>query len=632
MTSDNNNNQYINTTDYKKLENKLTEIKGILDDKIDQTVASRRLRYAEVDIEIEREAGRIGPDELYVPVHTIETNIRREQVSYVQYVVQSKRAVVCEDQSDDTVDLQLLEKDLTKKLRFDNWQQGMLANIDGFQAFGYGFLEIVYDPTAPGHVIYEQVQNSDFAFVADTRDTQACEFVARTFHYTKTKLIALCGDPKNPKEGSDWSREQVDKVIANDSSASASEPLESNDEKDKSLYRVQKIMFRVNGTVQVAWTCIGTADDWVRAPRPLYIGERKINTEVQQAATLTQNNPSLLQQIPGVKPSHIDQIQKGLPPSDEVYETEFPYIQFQYLISENDTIDHLKGRIFLDQDAQEGITSLLSSTLTRARRSAGMYGSKDTDDPNDDILMQSNVYFKPNCLINKKVTFSYLPPPEPGMLSAIQMLQASNQQETSQVNFAESNKQSDSRKTAAAIKESRNQRQELTGTQVVLFSLAMGQLYRKMVKVIVSRVLCGIIKVSPALQALYQRDFVVKPSGDVDVIERDDLLQKMQAAWPMLQQTAAGPLFLCDMLELLFPDTAPKYIQAIQQQQQQQQSQQAQQQQQMLQFAMQMGKGIVELSKHTDWFSDIGKLHAVPIIEQYANKILSMKEQMTGKQ
>jgi hypothetical protein len=47
---------------------------------------------------------------------------------------------------------------------------------------------------------------------------------------------------------------------------------------------------------------------------------------------------------------------------------------------------------------------------------------------------------------------------------------------------------------------------------------------------------------------------------------------------------------------------------------------------------MQMGKGIVELSKHTDWFSEIGKLHAVPIIEQYANKILSMKEQMTGKQ
>ena len=136
MTSLSNNNDYINTLDYSKLEHKFTELKSILDDVTDKSVASRRLRYAEIDIEVEREAGRIQPDEMYIPVHTIETNIRREQTSYIQYITQSPRAVILEDAVSEVVDLSLLEKDLTKKLRYDGWQKPMFATIDGFQANG----------------------------------------------------------------------------------------------------------------------------------------------------------------------------------------------------------------------------------------------------------------------------------------------------------------------------------------------------------------------------------------------------------------------------------------------------------------------------------------------------------------
>jgi hypothetical protein len=316
----------------------------------------------------------------------------------------------------------------------------------------------------------------------------------------------------------------------------------------------------------------------------------------------------------------------------EAYETQYPYILFQYLISENDTISHLKGRVYLDQDVQEGVSSLLSSTVTQARRAAGMYGSKDVDDPNDDVLMQKNVFFKPNCLINKKISFTHLDAPEAGIFSAIQMLQLGNQAETSQVNFAENNNQRDSRKTATAIKESRTQRQELTSTQVVLLSLSLTELYQKMVSVIKSRVLSGLIKVRPELLALYQRRLIIKPSGDTDVIEKQQLIQTMAQAWPIVQQTAAAPLFMIDLLEMMFPARASKYIQAIQQAQQQQQSAQAQQMQQMKQFAMQLGQQVIELSKHPDWFSDIGRLHAVPVIEQKAQQIQEMAKQMGVQQ
>jgi hypothetical protein len=136
-------------------------------------------------------------------------------------------------------------------------------------------------------------------------------------------------------------------------------------------------------------------------------------------------------------------------PQDD-YETEYPYILYPYLISENDTISQLKGRIFLDQDLQEAVTSLLSSTVTKARRSAGLYFSKDVSDPNDDLLMQKNIFFRSGCLINSKVTEFELKAPDPAMFSAIQMLVTANQNETSQVNFAVNNRK-DSRKTAKEI-------------------------------------------------------------------------------------------------------------------------------------------------------------------------------------
>ena len=605
MTSLNNTNDEVDSLDYRTLGNKLTDLKSILDDNAENTMASRKLRYAEVDIEVEREAGRIQPDEVYIPAHIIDTNIRREQPAYIQYLVQSPRAVICRDATDPTIDCSLLERDLTDKLRYKDWQLPMFANVDNFQANGYGIMEVVQDKSTPGEIATEQVQASDIAFVSDTRDIQACEMVARTYHYTKTKLLSMCGDPLAPTP-EDWSREQVEKVVDKNSQASVAESDMPAEQKDKSLYRIQKVMKRVKGVVHVGWACIGTGDNWLRAPRPLYIGRRRVTGPPQQQ---------------GMPPQSVDQ-----------YETSYPYFLFQYLISENDTITQLKGRVYLDQDVQEAVTSLTSSLITKARRSAGMYFSKDVSDPNDDILIDNNVFFKPNCLINSKVQAFELAPPESGLFSAVQLLVSGNQQETSQVNFAENNNQRDSRKTATAIKESSSQRQQLTTVQVVLFSQSLTSMYNAMCSVITSRVLAGLIQVNPQVMPLYQRkSIIIKPSGDIDVIEKQQLIQAMQAAWPVIEQTAAAPLFMADMLEKMFPEKASMYIQAIQQDMQQKNSQQAQQMQQLKAFAMQMGKGIVELSKHNDWFSEIGIAHAMPVIEQYANKVLELQKEMGAK-
>jgi len=610
---------YINSTDYKKLEDKLKNLKTLLDDLTNKSEESRKLRYAEVDIEAEREAGRLQPDELYIPQHICDTNIRREQSPYVQYITQSPRAVILKDVTDPTFDLSILENDLTSKLRYDGWQLPMFANIDGFQANGYGIMEIVMDQSNPGELATEFVQFGDFAFTSDTRDIQAVEITARMYYFTRTKLLALCGDPLDTDNPDNFVRVQVEKVISKDPETNAS--IESADIKDKSLYKIVKFMFRVNGVVHVGWGCPEVCDDWLRLPRPLFIGRKKPGQPTQTANSmgpgmvLGQGQP-MMPQMP--------------PPPENDYEKNFPYILFPYLISENDTISQLKGRVFLDQDLQEAVSSLISSTCTQARRASGMYFSKDVSDPNDDLMLQKNIFFRNGCVVNSKITAFKIDAPDPGMFSAINMLVSANQNETSQVNFAATNRK-DSRKTAAEVNLAKQEEQILSTVQVVLFSIALTQMYRLMIDIIKSRVATGLIQVSPALQAMYARRFAVKPSGDVDVIQKNQLIQAMMQAWGVVQNTACAVLFLSDLLELMFPDRAARYVQLLQQQQQQQQSQQAQMMNQGLMLAKQMADSIISLSKKPEMFSETGKIHALPAIEAGAEKLEGIMKQMGAK-
>ena len=647
---------YIGSTDYQTLENKIREIRDSMDDLQITQRARRKLRYAEIDVEAEREAGHFQPDEVVIPQHIIDTNIRREQAPYVKYLTQSPRAVILEDTIDASMDMSTLEKDATKKIRYDGWQLSQFSNIDCFQANGYGVLKIVQDPTTPGELTHESVEFADFGFVADSRDIQQLEMTAQAHYFTKTRLMELKGDPDNPDEDSDWNSTQVDKVLNAPPNDNVS--IEDYDLRDKSLSQVFEVMFRVKGTVYVGWACPNTCDDWLRVPRQLFLGRRKLIEPKQPAPQPPQvigqqpPDPQEAQQYqswqaycmqcqakrqpPKLQDWALTIIQNGgVPPSEMTYETEYPYVLFPYLISENNTISNLKGRVYLDQDVQEAVFSLLSSACTQARRASGLYGSKDSTSPNDDVLMQKNIALKSGCILDSKVTFTQLQAPDPGIFSAIQMLVAGNQNETSNVNFAVQNRQ-DSRKTAKEMSLAEDQAQELSTVQVVLFSLALKKLYSTMLAVIQSRVMAGLITVDPTVLPLYARRIIVKPSGDTDVIERDQMIQKMQQSWPVVKETPAAMPFLFIMLEKMFPDNAAKFITAIQQgmaqQQQQQQSQQAAMLKQGLTLVKQMSGGIKKLAESPEMFSEIGRIHAFPIVEHFADTIKQVEDQINQGQ
>lgn len=611
---------YIDSTVYKNWESKLQMLQDIGQDNLARLDASRKLRYAEVDIEAEREAGRLQPDEMFIPQHITDTNIRREQSAYVQYIVQSPRAVICLDKTDNTADMTVLENDLTAKLRYDDWQLSMFSNIDGMEQNGYGVMEVVMDQSTPGNVGHEYVSFADFSFISDTKNIQNVEAVVRRYHYTKTALINLCGDGTDPNN--QFSRAQVDKIIQQEPH---SDTIESSDAKDASLYPIDKMMFKVRGVVHVAWFVNKVCDDWVRIPRPLMLGRRKM-VQSPMMPTQTGTLGSMTQRFSGF--NQAPQTATQQPQSTAVPETRYPYIIFPYLISENDLISNLKGRIFLDQDLQEGVTSLVSSTVTQARRAAGLYGSKDTSDPNSDVLQQKNTTIRSGCIMPGNISFHQMDAPDPGMFSAIQLLVSGNQNETSQVNFAVQNRK-DSRKTAKEISSAEQQQASLSTVQVALFAIALTQLYRLMTDIIKSRVLTSVITVNPLVLSYYQKDFVVKPSGDVDVIKRQQTLQTMINMWQLgINTTPIANDFMLDMVELALPEKAPKYRQIVNQFMQQQNSIQNQKQQMFMSFAKQMADGILKLSKHKDFFSDIGKLHALPVIENAADQIETLQKQL----
>ena len=56
--------EYINSIEYDSVKQKLAQLWDVLNDLTNKSSASRKLRYAEVDIEAEREQGRLLPDEL----------------------------------------------------------------------------------------------------------------------------------------------------------------------------------------------------------------------------------------------------------------------------------------------------------------------------------------------------------------------------------------------------------------------------------------------------------------------------------------------------------------------------------------------------------------------------------------
>lgn len=511
-----------NMMKFDEAKDKIVKLVAVMNEQEQCAMNNRNLRYANIDVEAERKAKKLAADEMYIPQHIIDTNIRREQARYVSYVTGARRAMILHNMEDSTADSSMLEGDITNKFRYDGWQLPLFRWIDGMEQNGYGILELVMDATQPGHLKFQDVAYGDFGYSLDSRDIQSCEMVVRRYYFTKTQLLGMAR-PDTWK----FSLEQTKKVIyVQDTGV--------NDYKEQSLYKIEKVMFRRGGIVYVGWSCQLKCDGWLRDPKPLYLGRQTMDPVTGTWV--------------------------------KAFETAYPYWCASYNISENTVMRQSKGRAYLDQDCQEAVTSLMSSYVTAHRRAAGLYFSKDSEnDPNSDVMEQTNVFFRQGALINGKVKQFQLAPPDSSMLQATQGLAGMNMQESSQINFTAMNRQ-DSKKTASEIQAAQAESQLLSSIQLALFSTTMKAICTTFFEIVRSRVLGGLIKISnPQTMMLYVGNYQVRPSGDVDVIEKQEKILRMQQSWGIVSQTPIAGVFLQKLLTLMFPEDAPMYMQGLQQ-------------------------------------------------------------------
>ena len=501
--------QTTDLTNYEDATVKIRELLNVVSDL--ETVAdeNRNSRKLDVNVEAERADGYLDEDEFLVPAHIIDTNIRREQSKYVAYVTGSRRSAIFTSITEPTAATGSLERDFTDKSRYAGWQVPLFKVIDGMQLHGYSVAEVLFDTETPGHFAVEAVNYEDFGFPADTRDIQACEMLVHRHYFTALQL----------RETEDFNKDVVEILLDDNPDGDSGTYLH-----DESLYRIEKVMFKQDGKVFVGWSCCDKCDDWLREPRPLYLGRRLGDTFVD--------------------------------------ETEYPYVIFPYNIHEDSAIQNASGRAFLDRTAQETITSLMSSFVTAHRRASNFYFAKDNEDPNN-TNVQTGVKFQPGALIDSNIKQFQLSPPDSSMLGAIQSLISQNAQEQSQINYAAMNRR-DSRKTATEIQAASSEAQMLSSTQVSLFSIALKDVYEICFRIYQARVIAGVLRPTASLDLYLNHTFSIKPAGDVDVIERAEKSQKMMQAWPVVSQTGLAPKFLQNMMRLMFPDEGEEYAEMLQ--------------------------------------------------------------------
>jgi hypothetical protein len=490
-----------------ELLDKIRDLRTVASEQRTRLELNRKLRYIEIDTEALRRENKLSEDEIFVPQHIIDSNIRREQAAYIAYLSQSTRAAIFKPVGRDFV-TERLEKDFTNRVRYSGWQFPIYRVIDGMQQNGFGICEIVPDITKPGNLVFQDVDFGCFGFPKDTMDIQSCETLIRIFYFTKSQLRKLVSLGFN--------QEYIDKIIES-----------FRETRDKSYIEVEKVFFRKDGVVHVGWSAVEHCDEWLKEPSPLYIGRY--------------NN-------------------KNIP------EVDYPFVIFPYLLTENTTLQKLRGRVYLDQDTQEAVTSLMSSFVTAHRRGSYLLFARNTDlGPTSEEIGLQHTALKSGDVISAPVVQFQLKPPDPTMLSAIQALMTMNVQEISQINYAAQNRK-DSRKTATEIQASMMSAQMLSAAQLNLFSAALTELYTVAFEIIRSRIFGGLIKVDDELKSLYAYgNYVIIPAGDVDFVERQQKISLMTQMLPVIGSTGAKDVFIRDLIKNMFPNEAESYLKLLSQ-------------------------------------------------------------------
>ncbi len=515
----------------------------------------RRARNIEIDIKRLRDERRIAANETMIPERVIDKNVTRSVPPYISFLQKSRRFAVFVPQTTQ-LNTEPLENAFTRACKFKGWERSFYKLVDGSVFLGADAQEILFDERAPGNVVVRHVGRDRINVPEGTEDIEAQDCIIVHQFITSSRLRRFV-----KKYG--WNEAAVNSVLGENGE-------KGTDECPDKTHDIRKVYCKPDDSDYVYVGYMHpSCDAWLKEPTPLFLGRKqKVVKTVQQPVTAM---------TPTGMPVTVMQ-----PVSQEtwepVYETQYPVFIFNYRETENKRINEYRGRAFNDEFKQEAATALWSALVNRAIKSADLYASPANPTAQGTGVPKATTnQLSPNVIYDNQLVFWSMPGPEPSLNGAIQQLAANSTDDINQPSWTVNNRR-DSEKTATEIQAAQSQESEINTVELTLFSVYLRDLFTRLWEIIKSRAEQGAIKFldnHPQRAEFLAESYDIFAAGDVDVIKRNEDIQKMRMDWPVISNTAAAPAFLIDYIQKSYPDSAHKYIPAIQQSMQQQQSQAA---------------------------------------------------------
>lgn len=492
----------------------------------------RKLRKNRKNVKEMRDKEQLLEDETVIADHTIDSNIASEKAAYTQYLETSRTLLTFTPRPLNSIPRELctlLEESFTLGARYDRWKIPWYKIIDGTCLHGCIGFEVVFDLSKPLHFAIDYIRREHFIYPKTLTELDKCDMFLRVYEYPVAQFEEWL------RTDSGFERRMLADII------------ERYKDRRNELIEVYKVYIKEDGVIKSGWYCESqlSSTTWLKAPSPHYIGMMK---EVV-------STPSVTEVLSGMAENEPIVTYEPVPCVD------FPFVLFKYTETEDELVLEIPGRAAQDIYTQEAITSLLTSTVNGAKRASGLYVGNKPDpgsSPNN-----STVTLEHGRVINGELSFFQPAWPNNIALSITQMLSTRNQQQQGRVDFAAMNRQ-DTAKTATELNAASTQAAMLGSVKVSLLADAIVRAYSMGWAIARSQALAGQIEIMAEFPPeILKHDYTLTPSGDVEVIKRQEKLMRMKEFFGVLANTPAAVPFLKYLIKQAFPEEAGELIAAL---------------------------------------------------------------------
>lgn len=506
---------------------------------VDEVSENRKIRRASMNVAALREAKKLAEHETLVQVRVIDENVERDKPTYVAYLKQSARfAIFIKRDGSQDLRIPALESWFKTMMCYDDppWEYDYIRLIDGALTHGLDYMEVVYDPTKPGHVATNHIGIDRLIYDLDFDDIQQSPQVARGYRLGVVEIT------KFRDEGL-FKRAESDQLLAHVRQTSTTS-AEYNDILEPTVY---KIYIKHNGVVYFVWYSRVT-QQFLTELMPFYNGiKRRVETMEMSL------DPATFSMVPKPRVTFQDA-------QEQVY----PFVLLRKKVTEDPSLRQVKGHAHDSYYLQESATALTSALINGTSTATTTMWAPDGDAGLEgSTVKQTDFVIKRNAVWNRPMRPFNPPYPDPSLIATLQHLESRNAVATNNQAFAVQNRK-DSRKTAQELKMAEATTSQVNSVQVLHLSVCIREIARRAFLIMQSEVAANNIVLPKTLAPeLFSAEYIITSAGDIDYVERMEVIQSLQQDWPILSGTPLAPLILEDYIRYRYPMFADRYIAAI---------------------------------------------------------------------